>query len=50
MIKVFCPLTISDDNLRKGLDVIEQSMRWVCQSLNKWPDREQYFVSEDAYA
>ena len=50
VIKVFCPLTISDDNLRKGLDVIEQSMRWVCQSLNKWPDREQYFVSEDADA
>ena len=44
---VFCPLTISDDNLNKGSDVLVQIMRTVRQALNKWPQRESSFCAED---
>lgn len=33
VIKTLCPLTISDDNLRRGLDILERAMMTHCADL-----------------
>ncbi len=45
IIKVLCPLTISKENLIKGLDILEQSIFEVCQKVDKIPEQDSYFES-----
>ena len=43
VVKIFCPLTISEGNLKRGLDILEKAVAQVCQSLNSLPDDGDYF-------
>jgi diaminobutyrate-2-oxoglutarate transaminase len=43
IIKFFSPLIISDDNLRKGIDIVEASIREVCSSEDDIPQEKVYF-------
>lgn len=44
VVKILCPLTISDKNLKKGLDIIEESFNEVCAKTEAIPE-EQEFVA-----
>lgn len=43
VIKIFCPLIISDENLKRGLDIIEEAIATVCGSTDEYPDNSDYF-------
>lgn len=45
VVKLLCPLIISDDNLKKGLDIIEESIRTVCGNENQIPKAKMYFLA-----
>jgi diaminobutyrate-2-oxoglutarate transaminase len=37
VIKIFCPLTISEQNLSRGLDILENAVREVCDAEDEIP-------------
>lgn len=43
VVKFFCPLIISDENLKKGLDIVEHAIRDVCAKEDSIPESEDYF-------
>lgn len=43
IIKLLCPLIISEESLEKGIDIIEESIREVCSQLNEIPEVLDYF-------
>ena len=43
IIKLLCPLTISQEALTKGIDIIEAAVKVVCSSLDEVPDDSCYF-------
>jgi diaminobutyrate-2-oxoglutarate transaminase len=43
VIKLLCPLVIKEENLIKGLDIIEECIREVCATEQNIPQEEQYF-------
>lgn len=43
VVKLLCPLTISDDNLKKGIDIIENSVKEVCAKEDSIPEDNDYF-------
>lgn len=43
VIKLLCPLTISDENLTKGIDIIEESVKQVCHRVDEIPEESDYF-------
>ena len=43
IIKLLCPLTISEAALTKGLDIIEQSVKVICGQLEEYPEDNCYF-------
>ena len=43
VVKILCPLVISDDNLKKGLDIVEQAIREVCAKETPIPEEVDYF-------
>ncbi|WP_428243171.1 diaminobutyrate--2-oxoglutarate transaminase [Gynuella sp.] len=43
VVKFLCPLIISDVNLKKGLDIVEQAVREVCAGEEKIPEELDYF-------
>jgi len=43
IIKLLCPLIISEESLAKGLDIIEESVKHVCLKLDEIPDESCYF-------
>jgi diaminobutyrate-2-oxoglutarate transaminase len=43
IIKLLCPLVITEENLKKGLDIIEESVREVCLKLDEIPEDTDYF-------
>lgn len=43
VVKFLCPLIISDDNLKKGIDIVESAVREVCASVGEIPDEKVYF-------
>ncbi|MBN2703251.1 MAG: diaminobutyrate--2-oxoglutarate transaminase [Pontiellaceae bacterium] len=43
VIKLLCPLTISDENLAKGIDIIEDAVKSVCAGLDEIPEESDYF-------
>ena len=46
VVKFLCPLVISDENLKKGIDIVEEAIREVCQKEEVIPERKQYFAPE----
>jgi len=43
VIKFLCPLTISDQNLKKGIDILEDAIKAVCASTNNFDEEVDYF-------
>ncbi len=43
VVKFLCPLTISRENLKKGIDIVEQAIRDVCAEENSIPQEVDYF-------
>lgn len=43
VIKLLCPLIISDDNLKKGIDILEEAVRMVCRRVDEIPEKTDYF-------
>ncbi len=43
VVKFLCPLVISDENLKKGLDVVEQGIKEVCAKESEIPEDNDYF-------
>lgn len=46
VIKFLCPLTISDQNLKKGIDILEDAIETVCARVKNF-DEEVDFFHED---
>jgi len=43
VIKLLCPLIISDENLTRGIDIIENAVRTVCTQFGAIPEESDYF-------
>lgn len=43
VVKILCSLIISDENLKKGLDIVESSIREVCAKTDEMPEEKTYF-------
>ncbi len=43
IVKFLCPLIISDINLKKGIDIVEASIREVCENMQEFPEEKVYF-------
>lgn len=43
VVKFLCPLTISDENLKAGIDITEQAIKEVCAKENSIPEEVDYF-------
>lgn len=52
VIKIFCPLTISEGNLKRGLDILENAVKKICAKTDDLSSEENYFdhvqVAEEA--
>ena len=46
VVKFLCPLIISDENLKKGLDIVEQAIREVCAEEDGIPAAHDFFDEE----
>ncbi len=46
VVKFLCPLIISDENLKKGINIVEQAIKEVCAKENIIPEEVDYFDSE----
>jgi diaminobutyrate-2-oxoglutarate transaminase len=40
VLKFFCPLTISDESLKRGLDIVEASLRETCEEASAKPAKD----------
>ena len=47
VIKFLCPLIISDDNLKRGIDIVEDAIKSVCANESEMPEDTCYF--DDVY-
>jgi diaminobutyrate-2-oxoglutarate transaminase len=43
VVKFFCPLLISDENLKKGIDIVESAILEVCAKADDIPEQKIYF-------
>lgn len=43
VVKLLCPLVISDENLKKGIDIIEESVKEICAGPTAIPEEITYF-------
>jgi len=46
VIKLLCPLIISDESLAKGLDIIEESIDEACEHFRRIPEEKDFFPGE----
>jgi diaminobutyrate-2-oxoglutarate transaminase len=47
VIKFLCPLIISDENLKRGIDIVEQSVKEICAKEDSFEEEKDYFDSGD---
>jgi diaminobutyrate-2-oxoglutarate transaminase len=43
IVKLFCPLTITQENLAKGIDIIKECVKEVCAKEDEIPEEKLYF-------
>jgi diaminobutyrate-2-oxoglutarate transaminase len=43
VIKFLCPLIISDENLARGIDIVENAVREICAKEDAMPEESDYF-------
>lgn len=48
VVKFLCPLIISDSNLKRGLDIVEQAIKEVCAKEDSIPETYDYFEMQAA--
>jgi len=48
VVKFLCPLIISDENLKKGIDIVEKAIKEVCAEEGTIPKTLDYFESSEA--
>ena len=46
VVKFLCPLIISDESLKKGIDIVEQAIKEVCAGEDSIPAEVDYFEEE----
>ncbi len=46
VVKFLCPLIISDDNLKKGIDIVEQAIKEVCAKEDSIPEEFDFFEDQ----
>jgi diaminobutyrate-2-oxoglutarate transaminase len=46
VVKFLCPLIISDENLKKGIDIVEAAVKKVCAGEDSIPEERDYFETE----
>ncbi|MCR8921292.1 diaminobutyrate--2-oxoglutarate transaminase [Dasania sp. GY-MA-18] len=44
VVKFLCPLVISDENLKKGIDIVEAAIKEVCAKADEIPEEKIYFA------
>lgn len=48
VVKLLCPLIISDENLKAGIDILEESVREVMATVDVMPEEQDFFAPDDA--
>ncbi len=48
VVKFLCPLTISDINLKRGIDIVEEAVREVCARYQSIPEETEFFEGRTA--
>tara|TARA_R110002072_G_scaffold953_3_gene7879 strand:+ start:19081 stop:20388 length:1308 start_codon:yes stop_codon:yes gene_type:complete len=43
VVKFLCPLVISDENLKRGIDIVEQAVHETCAKVTPIPEEVDYF-------
>jgi len=43
VVKFLCPLIISDENLKNGIDIVEEAIREICAKEEDIPEEKMYF-------
>ncbi|MAM87593.1 diaminobutyrate--2-oxoglutarate transaminase [Allohahella sp. A8] len=46
VVKLLCPLVITDENLAKGIDILEESVKEICHAEDSIPEEEVFFESQ----
>ena len=46
VVKFLCPLVISQDSLKRGIDIVEQSIKEVCAKESSIPEEVDYFEQQ----
>ncbi len=47
VVKFLCPLTITDDNLKKGIDIVESAIKEICAKEDSIPEEKDYFEDSE---
>lgn len=48
VVKFLCPLTITDNNLKKGIDIVESAIKEICAKEDSIPEEKDYFEDSEA--
>lgn len=43
VVKFLCPLVISQENLKRGIDIVEESIQEICAKIDEMPEDNCYF-------
>ena len=43
IVKIFCPLIISEELLKEGMDILEQSVAEICGQIDEIPEEHDFF-------
>ncbi len=47
VVKILCPLVIGDEDLKAGIDIVEQAIKEVCAGEESIPEEVDYFDDQD---
>lgn len=50
VVKFLCPLIISDDNLKKGIDILEEAIRETCAKADSIPEEHDFFEGDYSHS
>lgn len=46
VVKFLCPLILSDESLKKGIDILEEAIREVCAKADEIPEEKDFFEGD----
>ncbi|MCC5797351.1 MAG: diaminobutyrate--2-oxoglutarate transaminase [Methylophaga sp.] len=50
VVKFLCPLIISDENLKKGIDILEEAIRETCAKADTIPEEHDFFEGDYSHS